>query len=597
MIRCESRDRRRPPRRPSPADPREPSPAVPALRRLSVAPLRSFALSHPRAVARSLAAGITVAGLAVAGAVGVSALSSSGDTAGTALPLSMPAALLSTGEEAPVRPTAAGAWAAAAMATDRGGLAGPSTGASGGAATGWQGWVDFGNAAHILTAPHAETPSSATRVAADPRLAAVPPVAGTLGWLAAAPASPTAFGTDDIATAAVLGIVETLRQRPARHGPEDRVVQVGSGDTLTSLLVRAGVARSEAQAAIAALQGVFDPRRLQVGQEITLSFHHRGRTADFQGLSLMPDVETVAAVTREDDGAFAVAEQPVALVTRRVAASGVIQSSLAGDAADAGVPYQVLHRLVRAYSYDIDFQRDVQPGDEFALLFEQDFTEHGSFARHGAVIYAALTVSGETTPIIRFETPDGAVDYYHRDGLSVRKALLRTPVDGLRMSSGFGMRRHPILGYSRMHRGVDFAGPTGTPILAAGDGVVEVIGSNRGYGNYIRLRHNGRLQTAYAHMSRFARGLSRGSRVEQGQVIGYIGSTGLSTGPHLHYEVLVNGSQVNPLTIDMPTGRQLAGAELAAFQALTAELEAELTQEIAQQGQVAEAPPVVPASH
>ena len=501
--------------------------------------------------------------LAVAGGLALTTGRPAGeaDPAGTAPPLGIPAALIPAGGSVPPAPVSAAA---------DGGLATlPVT---------WDGWVRFGRPTAL-----------GDRSPATLRLAAVPPVPGSLGWIAGIGATAAPDELSQTA-AAVTAIADSLWRRPAREGPEERVVRVEPGDTLTRLLVRAGVLRTDAQAAIAAVEEVFDPRDLQIGQEVTLSFHHHGRAADFLGFTLMPDVETVASVARTDAGAYRAATEANALVTRRIAAAGVIDSSLAGDAAEAGIPYSVLHRLVRAYSYDVDFQRDVQPGDGFRLLFEQDHHESGAFARHGEVLYAALRLSDEWTPIIRFETPDGAVDYYHPDGLSVRKALLRTPVDGLRMSSGFGMRRHPILGYSRMHRGVDFAGPTGTPILAAGDGVVEVIGQNRGYGNYIRLRHNNSLQTAYAHMSRFARGLARGSRVAQGDVIGYIGSTGLSTGPHLHYEVLVDGSQVNPLTIDMPTGRQLAGAELAAFQALTTALEAELTAQIAQQAQIAEIP-------
>jgi murein DD-endopeptidase MepM/ murein hydrolase activator NlpD len=166
---------------------------------------------------------------------------------------------------------------------------------------------------------------------------------------------------------------------------------------------------------------------------------------------------------------------------------------------------------------------------------------------------------------------------------------MRTPIDGARMSSGFGMRRHPVLGYSRMHRGTDFAAPTGTPIYAAGNGTIDFIGNNRGYGRYVRIRHSGGLATAYAHMSRFAKGLERGSRVEQGEVIGYVGTTGLSTGPHLHYEVLQNGTQINPMAVDLPTGRNLEGSELAAFRAAADDIDRQFAL-MAAGTQVAESP-------
>jgi len=175
--------------------------------------------------------------------------------------------------------------------------------------------------------------------------------------------------------------------------------------------------------------------------------------------------------------------------------------------------------------------------------------------------------------VYRFTPSDGRTDYFKPNGESIRRALLRTPIDGARISSGFGMRKHPILGYSRMHKGIDFAAPTGTPIFAAGDGVITQIGRNGGYGNYIRIRHNSRYSTAYAHISRFAKGIRKGSRVRQGQVIAYVGSTGRSTGPHLHYEVLVEGKQTNPRSIKLPTGQILEGEDLKAFQAAKTEID------------------------
>ena len=359
---------------------------------------------------------------------------------------------------------------------------------------------------------------------------------------------------------------DSLLEQAYRIGGERRVIRVAAGDTILSLLTEESVPRDTAHQAIDALREVFDPRRLQIGQEVTLLFDHSGESGLFQGLELMPDVESVASVSRTPEtGAFVPVQQTIALETRRRAAVGDIESSLAAAGDAAGVPYEILVQLIRAYSYDVDFQRDIHAGDSFEILFEQDFHADGTVARNGAVRFARLTLSGKAMPIYRFETEDGVADFYAPDGVSVRRALMRTPIDGARLSSGFGMRRHPILGYSRMHRGTDFAAPTGTPIYAAGDGVVDFIGNNRGYGRYIRLRHNSRLQTAYAHMNGFARGLGRGDRVEQGQVIGYVGSTGLSTGPHLHYEVLIEGRQVNPMRVDLPTGRTLEGDELAAF--------------------------------
>ena len=190
----------------------------------------------------------------------------------------------------------------------------------------------------------------------------------------------------------------------------------------------------------------------------------------------------------------------------------------------------------------------------------------GKVLRPGNILYAAMTLGGTKTALYRY-ADDGFVDYFDSAGRSARKALLRTPIDGARLSSSFGMRKHPVMGYSRMHKGIDFAAGKGTPIYAAGDGIVERASRFGNFGNYIRLRHNSDYATAYGHLSRYAKGIHPGKRVKQGQVIGYVGSTGRSTGPHLHYEVLYNGKQVNPLSVKLPTGTKLAGKALAGFKA------------------------------
>lgn len=242
-----------------------------------------------------------------------------------------------------------------------------------------------------------------------------------------------------------------------------------------------------------------------------------------------------------------------------------IETSLYGSAARANIPSAVIAEMIRIYSWNIDFQRDIRSGDKIEVLYEAFETEDGEFARYGNVLFASLNVGNRDYPIYRFEMDDGRVDYFEPDGISIRKTLMKTPVDGARISSGFGMRKHPVMGYSKMHKGMDFAAPTGTPIYAAGDGVVERAGRNGSFGNYVRIRHNSKLKTAYAHLHRIKSSVSKGSRVRQGQIIGYVGTTGRSTGPHLHYEVLLNGEQVNPRSVNLPTGEQLAGQQLKRF--------------------------------
>ncbi|MGK9235800.1 peptidoglycan DD-metalloendopeptidase family protein [Inquilinus limosus] len=359
-------------------------------------------------------------------------------------------------------------------------------------------------------------------------------------------------------------VAEGLNRPLGRSGTERQVVEVAEGDTLTGLLTEAGAADDEAHAAVSALDGLYDPTRLRIGQPITLTFDRSGGGRVLKAVSLMPEVDRTVTARRAPDGGFRSSEAERVLETRPVGIEGKIESSLYADATAAGVPDAVVLALLKTWAYSVDFQRDLQPGDRFAVLFNQDHNPDGSVARLGSVEMARLELGDKTLTMYRFESRDGTVDYYDRDGTSVRRLLLRTPVDGARLTSRFGARRHPILGYTRMHRGIDFGAPSGTPIYAAGDGTVELISTQRGYGRYIRLRHNGKLSTAYAHLSRFAR-LKKGARVRQGDVIGYVGSSGMATGPHLHYEVLVAGSQVNPLSVDLPTGTTLAGRDLTAF--------------------------------
>jgi murein DD-endopeptidase MepM/ murein hydrolase activator NlpD len=231
------------------------------------------------------------------------------------------------------------------------------------------------------------------------------------------------------------------------------------------------------------------------------------------------------------------------------------------------VPMPVIDDMVRIYSYDVDFQRRVQPGDSFDVFYTGEDEGTNNSAEKTEVLYAALTVGGETKKYYRFQTPDdGVVDYYDETGKSAKKFLVRKPVNDAIMRSGFGGRRHPILGFVKMHTGVDWATAYGTPIFAAGNGVLEKIGWEGGYGKYIRIKHNNGYETAYGHMSAFAKGMEVGKRLRQGQVIGFVGSTGMSTGAHVHYEILVNGRFVDPMRVKLPRGRALEGTMMANFE-------------------------------
>lgn len=360
---------------------------------------------------------------------------------------------------------------------------------------------------------------------------------------------------------------ETDGPAPKLHS---RPVSAKSGDTLAGMLNDAGVPRGEAIAAIDALKPLFDPRRIKIGQDLSIDFERNSPIGEdpghFVGFVLDVDYAREILVARTATGDFSAEEQEKPLVAAAARAEGEIRSNLSLDGSKAGIPTPVLIALIRAFSWDVDFQRDLQPGDRFELMYDVFYDESGTLVHNGEIQYAAMTLSGIRRAIYRFEDKDGFADYFDEKGRSARKALMRTPIDGARLSSRYGNRKHPILGYNRMHRGVDFAAPIGTPIYAAGDGSIDRIGRNGSFGNYIRIRHNSEYSTAYAHLSRYAKGMRKGKRVKQGQVIGYVGNTGRSTGPHLHYEILRGGRQVNPMTVRMPSGRSLKGEELASFQ-------------------------------
>jgi murein DD-endopeptidase MepM/ murein hydrolase activator NlpD len=355
-----------------------------------------------------------------------------------------------------------------------------------------------------------------------------------------------------------------------------QTVQIKRGGTLMNTLVAAGAERVQAHDAITALQEVFDPRRLRAGQEIVITMLPGQGDAAGRLLSVAIPVtpEREVAAVRDSEGQFVPGDVTHALDREPVRAVAIIDDSLFLAAERAGVPARIIMDAIRIFSWDVDFQREIRPGDGFELLFERLHNEDGEAVMVGEIIFASLTLSGKTLRLYRHQLEDSTTDYFDEKGHSVRKALLRTPVDGARLSSGFGRRHHPILGYTKMHQGLDFAAPSGTPIMAAGDGVIETAGRNGAYGKYIRIRHNSTYKTAYAHMKSYARGIRSGKRVVQGQIIGFVGTTGRSTGPHLHYEVLTEGRQTNPLKIKLPTGQILENKALARFIERRLEIEA-----------------------
>lgn len=345
--------------------------------------------------------------------------------------------------------------------------------------------------------------------------------------------------------------------------------------SLSSLLEAAAVRREDIARVMAAVRPVFAATRLSPGQPVELVTAAAEGGARLTGLAFHSEPGWAVTVARTYDGRFQAFETATPLQSEVAHVAGAIEGSLYASALARGATDREVADMAEVFGYDVDFQRDIRAGDVFEMVFDREHDELGRTVRTGELMFVALVTRGGPKAFYRFQAPgDAKPEWYDAEGKTARKFLMRTPINGARLSSGFGMRRHPILGYSKLHRGTDFAAPTGTPIFAAGDGVIVQAGTNGGYGRYIRIKHDSAYQTAYAHMSRFAKGMRAGVRVAQGQVIGYVGSTGRSTGPHLHYEVHLRGQQINPMSLRVPTGRRLEGSALAAFQGERARIDA-----------------------
>jgi len=391
----------------------------------------------------------------------------------------------------------------------------------------------------------------------------------------------------------------SLRGMP---GVSTRMLTIENGGTLMGMLQDAGVSQQDALSVIDAMRDIYSPRSVRAGQVFEANFGledalfpkrfieaPRPETTQLRLLSLTfaPAIDREVRVELSSPDSYTAQEIAKELVAQYKHAGATIDSSLYLAAMQAGIPAAIVVEMIHMFSYDVDFQRDVQPGDEFEVFFDHYYTPEGVSAKPGQIMTASMTLSGTKRTLYRFETPEGP-EFFDENANSARSLLMKTPVDGARISSTFGARRHPVLGYTRMHQGIDFAVATGTPIMAAGNGTVETAGRAGGYGNLLVIRHANGFSTAYGHLSRFADGVRKGARVRQGQVVAYSGATGLATGPHLHYEVRENGTQVNPATIKVASGRKLEGTELEQFVSERSRID-QLVASLPMQTQVAEA--------
>jgi murein DD-endopeptidase MepM/ murein hydrolase activator NlpD len=364
---------------------------------------------------------------------------------------------------------------------------------------------------------------------------------------------------------------------------KDRVdVKITKGDTLMDILGNNGVDKSTAQKITTALKQLYNLKRLSIGQQITFIFskkpiidsdNHESTEYVLDLFKINVDHYKDIEISLNANNEYVAKEVAIPLKRYVVRAQGIIENSLLATANSLSIPNDALMEIIKAYSYDVDFQRDIKIGDEINVVFERYYTDKGEYSHDGEILFSSLKLSDKNFTLYKYQNSNGDIQYYSSEGNSIRKDLLKTPINIVRISSNYGVRKHPVHGYSKMHKGVDFAAPIGTPIFAAGSGSIEEIGRKGGYGNYVKIRHSNGYSTAYGHASSFAKNLKKGSQVKQGDIIAYVGSTGAATGPHLHFEVLVNNQQVNPMKVKLDPGVKLNASELARFKTFQTKLD------------------------
>ncbi len=337
-------------------------------------------------------------------------------------------------------------------------------------------------------------------------------------------------------------------------------IRITKGSNLFNALIKEGVNSKKIGNLLNRLNKIYNPKRIRPEQEIIIAFERD----KLYGLSIeVNELREIQIIDTPYGFKEYIFKKPVKKIF--VLKEITIKNSLYVDSFKANLPQEILIDMVRLFSYSIDFQRDIRRENLFIVYYEFLLNYKGEKIMPGNIIYANAKLEKNSIEMFRYESSKGGHKYFNSKGESIRKTLMKTPIDGARLSSRFGKRRHPVLGFTKMHKGVDFAAKTGTPIYAAGDGVIERANIYGGYGKYIRIRHNSRYKTAYAHLHKFSKSIKKGKSVKQGQVIGYVGSTGRSTGPHLHYEIILNNKQINPQKLKLPEARKLEKEELDEF--------------------------------
>ena len=337
-------------------------------------------------------------------------------------------------------------------------------------------------------------------------------------------------------------------------------IEVKQGQTFSSILNNYNFLDRKIFEINTELSKFFDLRKLKVNQKIIF---YEDINNEVKKIEIVVDLDTILEISLNKE--VKIKKTKLRKISFEESKEFVILNSLYSDGIKNNLSPDILIKLIKLFSFDLDFQRDIKVNTLVSVSYGVSEIVKNNKIEYNDINYALISINGKKLEYFKFLTDDGYTDYFNRDGKNVKKSILKTPLDGARISSNFGMRKHPISGYNKMHKGVDFAAPTGTPIYAGGNGIVEFIGNNGGYGKYIRIRHNNEYKTAYAHLSRYEKGISKGVRVNQGETIGYVGSTGNSTGPHLHYEILYQNKHINPLKLKLPSGKILTGKELQRF--------------------------------
>ena len=343
--------------------------------------------------------------------------------------------------------------------------------------------------------------------------------------------------------------------------------EIKSGDSIQKILKSYKIKNKEIQNIINQYKKYGDPNRLLVGNKIGVIVEKKLSEKNNSFVNFfVPITKSISIeISKDEEGTITSSKIITKLYKRKVLAENVIENNLYSSAINAKVNPETIIEFARIFGFEIDFQRDIRKNDYFKILYEKYFDENGEFIKSGSILFAHMSVNNREIILYKFGD-DKNYGYFDINGKSVEKALMKTPINGARLSSSFGMRKHPILGFNKMHRGTDFAAKAGTPIMASGSGTIMLAKWCGGGGNCVKIKHNSTYETIYAHMQTFAKGIRKGRKVKQGQIIGYVGSTGMSTGPHLHYEVIINGKKVNSQTLNLPSGKVLKNNERQLFE-------------------------------